>query len=55
MSIEHTCDFFPHNSAMCRLPSLKSPRDLTLGGSQKRAFAPNIPARRDKIKAEQGE
>ncbi|ELU12039.1 hypothetical protein CAPTEDRAFT_219764 [Capitella teleta] len=38
-----------------RLPSLRTPRDLTLGGSQKRSFVPNIPSRRDKPKVEQDE
>lgn len=31
-----------------RLPSIKGPRDLTLGGVQKKVFVPNIPARRNK-------
>lgn len=31
-----------------RLPSLRSPRDLTLGGIQKKTFTPNIPARRER-------
>ncbi|XP_050391934.1 DNA-directed RNA polymerase III subunit RPC4 [Patella vulgata] len=35
-----------------RLPSLKGPRDLTLGGVPKKVFTPNIPARRDKPKEE---
>ncbi|ESO93285.1 hypothetical protein LOTGIDRAFT_232725 [Lottia gigantea] len=33
-----------------RLPSLKGPRDLTLGGVPKKVFTPTIPARRDKVK-----
>lgn len=34
---------------MCfRLPSLRGPRDLTLGGVPKKVFAPNIPVRKDK-------
>ncbi|CAH1793903.1 unnamed protein product, partial [Owenia fusiformis] len=31
-----------------RLPSMRTPRDLTLGGYQKKTFTPNIPARRAK-------
>ncbi|KAH3872234.1 hypothetical protein DPMN_035449 [Dreissena polymorpha] len=31
-----------------RLPSIRGPRDLTLGGVQKKVFTPNIPARRVK-------
>lgn len=31
-----------------RLPSIRGPRDLTLGGVQKKVFVPNIPARRSK-------
>lgn len=31
-----------------RLPSIRGPRDLTLGGVQKKVFTPNIPARRSK-------
>ncbi len=30
----------------CRLPSLRAPRDLTLGGVTKKTFAPNILPRR---------
>ncbi|XP_067118138.1 DNA-directed RNA polymerase III subunit RPC4-like [Centruroides vittatus] len=33
-----------------RLPSLRGPRDLTLGGAVKRVFAPNIPQRRERSK-----
>ncbi|XP_046352762.1 DNA-directed RNA polymerase III subunit RPC4-like [Haliotis rufescens] len=33
-----------------RLPSLRGPRDLTLGGVPKKVFTPNIPSRRDKPK-----
>ncbi|KAK3611051.1 hypothetical protein CHS0354_000367 [Potamilus streckersoni] len=33
-----------------RLPSLRGPRDLTLGGIPKKVFTPNIPARREKSK-----
>lgn len=33
-----------------RLPSLRGPRDLTLGGAVKRVFAPNIPPRRERNK-----
>ncbi|XP_045211717.2 DNA-directed RNA polymerase III subunit RPC4-like [Mercenaria mercenaria] len=35
-----------------RLPSIRGPRDLTLGGVQKKVFVPNIPARR--VKNESG-
>lgn len=35
-----------------RLPSLRGPRDLTLGGPTKRTFTPNIPVRRGKPKTE---
>lgn len=31
-----------------RLPSIRSPRDLTLGAQPKKIFVPNIPVRRDK-------
>ncbi|GFQ88014.1 uncharacterized protein TNCT_96631 [Trichonephila clavata] len=31
-----------------RLPSIRTPRDLTLGAQPKRTFMPNIPARREK-------
>ncbi|XP_055951813.1 DNA-directed RNA polymerase III subunit RPC4-like [Argiope bruennichi] len=31
-----------------RLPSIRSPRDLTLGSQPKRTFTPNIPVRREK-------
>ncbi|KAK7112153.1 DNA-directed RNA polymerase III subunit RPC4-like [Littorina saxatilis] len=31
-----------------RLPSLRGPRDLTLGGVKKKVFAPNIPVHREK-------
>ena len=31
-----------------RLPSLRGPRDLTLGGIPKKVFAPNIPVRKEK-------
>jgi DNA-directed RNA polymerase III subunit RPC4 len=30
------------------LPSIRTPRDLTLGGIPKKTFTPNIPARREK-------
>ncbi|XP_076318061.1 RNA polymerase III subunit C53 [Tachypleus tridentatus] len=33
-----------------RLPSIRGPRDLTLGGIPKRVFTPNIPTRRDRSK-----
>jgi len=39
-------------SKSARLPSVRGPRDLTLGGAQKKVFKPNIPVRpRDKPKA----
>ncbi|GBN64267.1 hypothetical protein AVEN_145364-1 [Araneus ventricosus] len=31
-----------------RLPSIRTPRDLTLGSQPKRTFTPNIPVRREK-------
>lgn len=36
-----------------RLPSLRGPRDLTLGGVKKKTFAPKIPVRKDRSKREQ--
>nr|CAB3265033.1 DNA-directed RNA polymerase III subunit RPC4 [Phallusia mammillata] len=35
-----------------RLPSLRGPRDLTLGGIKKKTFSPNIPIRKDRTKLE---
>nr|XP_015908807.2 DNA-directed RNA polymerase III subunit RPC4 [Parasteatoda tepidariorum] len=35
-----------------RLPSIRSPRDLTLGAQPKRVFTPNIPVRREKKSVE---
>ncbi|XP_014677298.1 PREDICTED: DNA-directed RNA polymerase III subunit RPC4-like isoform X3 [Priapulus caudatus] len=37
-----------------RLPSLRTPRDLTLGGIPKKTFAPNISSRREKKEAGDG-
>ncbi|GIY60148.1 hypothetical protein CDAR_39101 [Caerostris darwini] len=39
-------------SRNARLPSIRSPRDLTLGTQPKRIFTPNIPARREKKSSE---
>ncbi|XP_039254815.1 DNA-directed RNA polymerase III subunit RPC4-like [Styela clava] len=36
-----------------RLPSLRGPRDLTLGGVRKKTFTPNIPVRKERSKQEQ--
>ncbi|XP_078492707.1 DNA-directed RNA polymerase III subunit RPC4 [Ciona intestinalis] len=35
-----------------RLPSLRGPRDLTLGGIKKKTFSPVIPVRKERIKTE---
>ncbi|XP_064602514.1 DNA-directed RNA polymerase III subunit RPC4-like isoform X2 [Liolophura sinensis] len=35
-----------------RLPSLRGPRDLTLGGVPKKSFTPSIPVRKDRSKAQ---
>uniref|UniRef100_H2Z3E8 DNA-directed RNA polymerase III subunit RPC4 n=1 Tax=Ciona savignyi TaxID=51511 RepID=H2Z3E8_CIOSA len=35
-----------------RLPSLRGPRDLTLGGIKKKTFSPVIPVRKDRVKQE---
>ena len=41
-------EIFNKNNYLFRLPSIRGPRDLTLGGVQKKVFTPNIPTRRVK-------
>jgi len=43
-----TLNLINYKIANFRLPSIRGPRDLTLGGVQKKVFTPNIPARRAK-------
>ena len=40
--------FYPTPFFFNRLPSIRGPRDLTLGGIPKKVFTPNIPSRRVK-------